>query len=253
MVEMSTREKLWHSMRQDLGKFVPEILLNQLLMCPCCGRFLPQENFDLEHIVPRQALADDPRGARIHENTPENIRAGTILLCKKPLKLQGSVTYNNGCNSWKGLWYDSWIREVLAGNMTRTRQTRKGAHHIVAMLAAGYLAMVHEYGYAAVLMESGLLMRKQFFEPRKFIPCLPIICQLTMLGGRPLFNPLDLGPWLRSFTFDFDTSLGVCRVGFRNSLLILPVSADPKTVRPTRLIIGPTPYALRPRFDVLFE
>jgi len=32
----------------------------------------------------------------------------------------------------------------------------------------GYLAMVAEYGYIVALMESGRLLRQQFFRPNKF-------------------------------------------------------------------------------------
>jgi len=46
-VVASIREALWHKMRHDLAKYVPEIIGNQLLMCCGCGHFLPQEGFAL--------------------------------------------------------------------------------------------------------------------------------------------------------------------------------------------------------------
>jgi hypothetical protein len=45
----SIKERLWHKMRADLARFVPETADNNLLMCCACGRFLPQEHFGLEH------------------------------------------------------------------------------------------------------------------------------------------------------------------------------------------------------------
>jgi len=51
VLRASIRDQLWHRMRQDLAKFVPEIHGNELLMCCTCGRFLPRECFDLEHLI----------------------------------------------------------------------------------------------------------------------------------------------------------------------------------------------------------
>ena len=41
------------------GEIRPEISGKQLLMCCTCGRFLPQECFDLDHLIPQQALKQD--------------------------------------------------------------------------------------------------------------------------------------------------------------------------------------------------
>ena len=98
----SIQDQLWHKMRQDLAKFVPEINSNQLLMCCACGRFLPQEDFDLEHLIPQQALKQDPDIVRTNPITSKNTRARNLLLCKKSLKIKGNVVYRNGCNSLEG-------------------------------------------------------------------------------------------------------------------------------------------------------
>lgn len=66
----SIKDKLWHKMRQDLASFVPEIASNKLLMCCACGRFLPREWFDLEHLIPQQALKQDPDVVRTNPTTP---------------------------------------------------------------------------------------------------------------------------------------------------------------------------------------
>jgi hypothetical protein len=105
VTEPSIKERLWYKMHADLAKFVPETSENDLLMCCACGRFLPQEHFDLEHLVPRQALRSDPLEARNNPATPANVRSGNLLLCKKPLLYKNSPMYSNGCNGWKGRFY----------------------------------------------------------------------------------------------------------------------------------------------------
>jgi hypothetical protein len=102
----SIKEMLWHKMRADLAKFVPEVSHNQLLMCCACGRFLTQEFFDLEHLIPQQSLKLDPTAVQLNADTPKNTRAGNLLLCKKLLRVKGLKVYNNGCNSWKGKHYE---------------------------------------------------------------------------------------------------------------------------------------------------
>jgi hypothetical protein len=78
-------------------------------------RFLPQECFDLEHLVPQQALKADSKNVRSNPATPANVRAGNLLLCKEPLRHKGLKVYNNGCNSWKGRFYDRPISEIFSG------------------------------------------------------------------------------------------------------------------------------------------
>src|SRR6266849_140471 len=118
----SIKEHLWHKMRRDLANFVPEISGNQLLMCCTCGRFLPQECFDLEHLIPQQALKADPLVVRNNPITPANVRAGNLLLCKKPLLYKGSKLYDNGCNSWKGRFYDKPISDIFSGRALEQHQ-----------------------------------------------------------------------------------------------------------------------------------
>jgi hypothetical protein len=60
-MQPSIKDRLCHKMRRDLASYVPEIASNRLLMCCACGRFLPQEFFDLEHLVPQQAAERRPR------------------------------------------------------------------------------------------------------------------------------------------------------------------------------------------------
>jgi len=184
----SIKERLWHKMRGDLVQYVPAIAGNRLLMCCCCGRFLPFEAFSLEHLIPQQALRLDPVVIRNNPATPANMRAGNLLLCQSPLKIKGNVVYPQGCNSWKGKHYDRAIRElVAAGAWTSVRATQV---HIIAALCLAYLGMIEQFGYRAALMPSGLIMRQQFFMPRDFhrlLPTMgsPALCVLSgvMQGG----------------------------------------------------------------------
>jgi hypothetical protein len=59
--------------------------------------------------------------------------------------------------------------------------------------------MVAEFGFKIALMESGLLMREQFFRPRKFHPALALRHQL-ILGGQPPVSPEERF-WRRPFSF----------------------------------------------------
>jgi hypothetical protein len=115
------------------SKFVPEISGNQLLMCCACGRFLAQEYFDLDHLIPQQALKHDPNVVRTNPATPVNTRAGTLLLCKKRLKVKGNVVYGNGCNSWKGRFYDKAISQLISTTAFQAKNCTDV--HIIAALS----------------------------------------------------------------------------------------------------------------------
>ena len=242
----SIKEKLWHKMRGDLADYVPEISGNQLLMCCACGRFLPQECFDLEHLIPRQALKRDPEIVRHNPATSANVRSGNLLLCKKPLKHRGNKVYENGCNSWKGRFYDGPIAELLLGEAWQPQKSTQV--HMIAALSLGYLAMVAEFGYRIVLMQSGLLMREQFFSPYKFHGAMPDRCQMLFGGG---IAPPDAPLWSRPFTFTFRD--GVCVITARSFGISVPVSQDPGLPIARHLRIVPAKFKLRPDFSTAFH
>jgi hypothetical protein len=245
----SIKEKLWHKMRSDLARFVPEIAHNQLLMCCACGRFLTQEFFDLEHLIPQQSLKLDPIVVQSNPNTPKNVRSGNLLLCKKPLLVKGHKVFNNGCNSWKGKFYDKAITEFVSEKTLRPSTTVTSVH-IIGALCLGYLAMVAEFGYAIVLMPSGLLMRRQFFSPHKYLRDLPLRHQMVLGGSHPTEpeNPI----WSKPFSFTFSET-GCCHVGARNFAVNVPVARDPRLPFATHLRIVPERYKLRPNFKTFFE
>jgi hypothetical protein len=177
----------------------------------------------LSHIVPQQALRADPVAVRTDPATPANVRSGNLLLCKQPLLYKDSKLYNNGCNSWKGRFYDKPISEIFSGRAMQADGPGVSETHIIAGLALCYLAMVAKFGFKIALMESGLLLREQFFRPRKFHPALGTRHQI-MLGGTPPTFPGEK-VWSKPFSFKYEQ--GACFVTARNFVMILPVSYDP--------------------------
>jgi len=218
-------------------------------MCCACGRLLPQDSFDLEHLVPQQVVKRDPIVVKTNPVTPVNIRSGNLLLCKRPLKIKDKILYRNGCNSWKGRVFDSALNDLVGGNGLKAGRCTQV--HIIAALSLAYLAMVAEFGFIVSLMPSGRLMREQFFTPRKFHPSLPLKCQMLLGGEIPVESP-DARLWSKPFSFGFDRP-GICTVVIRNIAVMLPVSRDPRLPFSQHLRIVPSRYKLRPDFGTVFR
>lgn len=242
------KDRLWHNMQQDLARFVPEILERNRLMCCACGRFLPPEDFSIEHIIPQQTVKQDPQEVRSDPATPVNVRSGNILLCTKPLHYKNSRLHNNGCNSWKGKHFDSALTDILTGRIPRYQNKKAQNAHIIGGLAAAYLAMVAEYGYIVALMQSGLVAREQFFNPNRFHKGLMAKSQM-ILTGQP-HTAIDDAVWSRPFQFEFDAQS--CLVTVRNFVVYLPISQDPRLPIARHLKYVPQKYTFRPNFATVF-
>jgi hypothetical protein len=248
VLRASIRDQLWHKMRQNLAKFVPEVNGNELLMCCTCGRFLPQECFDLEHLIPQQALKKDPDVVRSNPATPANTRARNLLLCKKRLMVKGKIIYPNGCNIWKGRFYDKPISELIS---TKALEPKNWSDmHIIAALILAYLAMVSEFGYIVALMRNGLLIREQFFSPGKYHVALPLRSQMLLAGDTVTSS--DAPIWTEPFSFGFQRP-GFCTVAARNFGIMVPISRDPREPFAIHLPIVPAKYKLRPDFRTVFD
>ena len=250
LLAVSIKEKLWHKLRQDLQAYIPEINETNLLMCCVCGRRLSYDDFSLEHIIPQQALADDPTEIKSNPETTANARSGVILLCRKRLLIKGRI-HNNGCNGWKGRFYDSHLRELLNGRILENKHHKPSDQHIIAALCASYLAMVLKFGYQVALTPSGVLMKRQFFNPHKFHRNLPLRHQIILAAPPPKYDEEDFRIWSNPFNFTIEGN--ACYVGFRTMSLILPISRDPRVPMSVSLLIAPQKYKLRPDFRAAFD
>ena len=74
---------------------------------------------------------------RTNPATSANTRAGNLLLCKKPLKVKRDVVYGNGCNSWKGRFYDKAISQLISTTAFQAKNCTEV--HIIAGLSLAYL------------------------------------------------------------------------------------------------------------------
>jgi hypothetical protein len=247
----SLKERLWQKMQGDLAQFIPEITERNRLMCCACGRFLSPEDFDVDHMIPRQTIKCDPEDVRNNPETPANVRAGNILLCTKPLHYRNSRIHNNGCNSWKGKYYDGPMTEIFTGKASKHPNKHTRNAHIIGGLMLAYLAMVAEFGYIVALMRSGLLLREQFFNPTRFHKALRTRFQV-IFTGQPVFAgqppvAVDHPVWARPFTFKFEDQ--ACRSTVRNFVVSLPVSQNPTAPIAHHLRFVPQRYAFRPNFQ----
>lgn len=149
-------------MREDLVQYVPALEDADTLLCPICCRPLRYEQFSLEYILPQQAVKLDP--ADVRNAIIKNERSGLTLLCSETL-IVGNKSYAKGCNGWKGRNFDTRISDLLKRGPFSIQFTDM---HIIALLVLGYLGLFKQYGYRVALTESSLVVRNQFFNPRRF-------------------------------------------------------------------------------------
>ncbi len=217
-------------------------------MCPTCCRFLPLEDFSLEHVIPKQSLADDP--ASVRQVVPANRRTVTTLLCNKRLLIKGKTIYDKGCNSWKGRFYDKLLREIFNTNVLKKNDF--SSRHHVALFSAGYLGLFAEYGFQIALIPSGLVMRRQFFNPNKFNQEVPIKCRMALMGEPNLrYDEETERYWVPPLKFAMEN--GFCIMVVRNASMHLPLSRDPRIPISRELPLVPPKYTLRPNFQTVFE
>lgn len=248
ILQAGLKERLWHSMRNDLAQFLPEISNRNVLMCPACGRLLRFCDFSLEHLIPQRVVRHDPTNVRKNPLTPTNVRAGTLLLCQKPLSIKGKRVYGSGCNSWKGRFYDGSIQDLLSRSFHMKRST---VRHMVAALSVAYLALVGRYGYRIVLIASGALMRQQYFRPNHLHRDLPIRSQMVLAGSFSSPPAPDAALWTSPFSFRFEEDR--CSVTARTFGVNVPISKHPLLPIVQLLPFVPPEYRLRPDFRTVFN
>jgi hypothetical protein len=109
-----------------------------------------------------------PRGAcTVHAcvrlSTSHSGRAGADPALRK-LELAGG----NRSVRWKGKNFDGPMTQIFTGRVGQHRNKHGQNALIIGGLALAYLAMVAEFGYIVALMQSGLALREQFFNPSRF-------------------------------------------------------------------------------------
>lgn len=246
--EPALKERLWHDMRTNLAQYDLETNNNELLRCCICGRLLEFKDFSLEHIIPQQALDNDP--TEIKSLLPRNMRSKNILLCKSPLRIK-NTTHANGCNGWKGRFYDKPIKEIFSGRLNEKNANITSRHTISAAIIA-YIAMFSEYMYAIPFTPYSILIRKQFFRPNQYIQGLPIRSHTLFFGSPPTYSEATIDYWRHPFDFNFERD-NACLVRIRNMTIFTPISQDPRTPIASRRLITPQRYKLRPDFSCIFS
>jgi hypothetical protein len=245
ILQASTKEMLWHTLRQSLAAIYPETNDNDLLMCCGCGRFLSFDAFSIEHILPKQFVSDDPEQVRQDADMPVSTRSGLTLLCKQRLLVKERVI-GNGCNGWKGRFYDGCLKAALRGRLETAPFSEQ---HLVALQCAAYLALVREFGYAAAATSAGAMLRRQFFNPRSFVRDMPFTSQMALAAPPPAYDAGLRDHWAKPFTIAFDQSPKSCVVTFRSAAMRVPISRDPRLPVATKLKIVPPRFLLRPDFS----
>jgi hypothetical protein len=239
------KQKLWHSMRDDLKTLVPWFAGNDLLFCPACLRPLSYDQFSVEHIIPKLALACDPVDVR--EAVPQNERSGTTLLCKERLVINGKPIKGHGCNSWKGKHFDPSLRDLLRSDFFKKTINSR---HQVALFSAGYLGLFRQFGYQITLSATGRLMRDQFFHPNDFLREVPNSCKM-ILGGSVSdhYDPAAREYWSESFKIKVEGNKALMVI--RNMAFELPLSRDPTTPLALSLPYAPPKHTFRPDLRTL--
>ena len=108
--------------------------------------------------------------------------------------------------------------------------------------------MVAEFGYVIALMQSGLALREQFFNPTKLRNGLGTKFKAIFMGA-PHKDP-DAPIWAHPFRFQIEDQS--CLVTVRNFVIFLPLSRDPRDPIVRHLKIVPQRYAFRPNFETRF-
>ncbi|MEH6689625.1 MAG: hypothetical protein V7774_00420 [Pseudorhizobium pelagicum] len=241
------KEILWHRLREDLTSLMPWFEDNDLLLCPACCRQIGFDQFSVEHIVPKQALATDPKAVR--DAISQNDRSGLTLLCSKPLVIKGKTIKGSGCNSWKGRHFDPSLRDLIRADFLKTRLNTR---HQVSLYVAGYLGLFRQFGYQVALSRAGLVSRQQFFHPNNFLKDVPNDCQMILTGERKTeFMNDEKNYWSDPFKITIEGTTGL--IAFRNMVFRVPISRDPTQPLAKLLPYVPSRFAFRPDTTTVFD
>jgi hypothetical protein len=171
------------------------------------------------------------------------------LRCQRPLIIKGKPIPGHGCNSWKGKFYDAFLRDLLRADF-QTKQLN--SRHQIALFSAGYLGLFRQFGYQIALLPTGLLMRNQFFHPNSFLRDVPPACQMMLTGnGLSNYDEATRTYWTEPFKINVDDTSAF--IVLRNMSFKLPLSRDPTLPLARALPYAPSKYAFRPDLTTVFE
>ncbi|TIW68542.1 MAG: hypothetical protein E5V60_04490 [Mesorhizobium sp.] len=238
--------KLWTMLREDLVQYVPAFEDADTLLCPICCRPLRYEQFSLEHILPQQAMKLDPTDVR--NAIIKNERSGLTLLCSETL-IVGNKSYAKGCNGWKGRNFDPHISDLLKRGPFSIQFADT---HIIALLVVGYLGLFKQYGYRVALTDSSLVLRNQFFNPRRFTKHLPLKSQMVLSGDpHTQYGPETHAYWSDPVKVYVDATKAT--IAIRNYSVILSLSYDPTIPLARTLAYAPRKHVFRPDLRLAFQ
>lgn len=238
------KRKLWTLMSEDLAQYAPAFYGAELLLCPVCCRALRYEQFSLEHILPQQAVKNDP--ADVRDVINKNQRSGLTLLCKETI-IVGNRSFPNGCNGWKGRNFDARVSELLKPDpFPRFTNT-----HTIALLVVGYLGLFKQYGYRVALTEDGLIARNQFFSHRRFVKKMPLTSQMVLRGSPKIeYDPSMHAYWSEPVQISVENGKAI--ISIRNQAVLLPLTSDPRVPIAKNLVYAPSKYVFRPDLRIAF-
>jgi hypothetical protein len=242
----NVKELLWQQMHADLRSFIPHFPDDEI-MCPACLRHMKFEELSLEHIIPQQAVNCDP--IEVRRAIARNQRSGLTLLCERSLIYKGKSVHGNGCNGWKGKYFDGYIRQLLNSELI---SVKINSRHQVSLFSVGYLALFSKYGYRAALSASGLLMRRQYFSPYSFLKIIPYNCQINM-AAQPLTQLTEENETYWTDPFKITIEDKYANVVIRSMGFNLPLSEDPTIPLARILQYVPPRYRLRPNLETAFQ
>ena len=236
----SYRERLFHILRGNLVCERPEYADREVILCPLCLRDLRFDDVrSVEHILPENALKDDPLFVR---QVSLSRRAGLTVLCRTSRAVGCGKDAPEGCNGWKGQAYDRLFKGMLAGQQIPPHKLT--LRRKVAVLTMAYLAAFQRFGYGCILNDAFETVRCQADYPdRKMTPWLDSVVI------NPRQHALNGQVWATSsglpFVFGWHGVKGsALEVYFRRFRVLLPgghwlMHHDPDLLLPA--VIAPPP------------
>lgn len=138
------------------------------ILCPMCLSDITLDELrvgGIEHIIPRNAVRDDPVDMR--DIATQNQRCGITALCRTRRIHPGGADIAHGCNGWKGSKYDFAFRGLLDSEAHHADELSN--RNAVGILLMAYLGAFQCLGYSYILQDTLGVIRSQFMEPDRVV------------------------------------------------------------------------------------